>query len=156
MHEYAVGRGHFRQSMGSHPALPASQCVFAGLSRSRWPSKPPHNLHTPASRSAWTIWTSGISACSGCAARLAWWARNLCSSMAPSWVRARMAAACIMRTRASCPGPCALPIASLCLWPFLPHTENIRYGAPNASDEECFAAARAANAHDFIQGLDMG
>ena len=34
--------------------------------------------------------------------------------------------------------------------------ENIRYGRPGASDEEVFAAARAAAAHDFIQALPQG
>jgi ABC-type multidrug transport system fused ATPase/permease subunit len=34
--------------------------------------------------------------------------------------------------------------------------ENIRYGHLEASDEEIFAAARAANAHDFIAGLPEG
>jgi ATP-binding cassette subfamily B protein len=34
--------------------------------------------------------------------------------------------------------------------------ENIRYGRPNASDEEVFAAARAAHAHDFLQRLPEG
>jgi ABC transporter fused permease/ATP-binding protein len=33
---------------------------------------------------------------------------------------------------------------------------NIRYGRPEASDEEVEAAARAANAHDFIAGLPDG
>ena len=31
--------------------------------------------------------------------------------------------------------------------------ENIRFGRPNASDEDVFAAARAASAHDFITNL---
>ena len=31
--------------------------------------------------------------------------------------------------------------------------ENIKYGKPDASDEEMFAAARAAEAHEFILGL---
>jgi ATP-binding cassette subfamily B protein len=31
--------------------------------------------------------------------------------------------------------------------------ENIRYGRPNASDEEVFEAARRASAHEFILGL---
>lgn len=31
--------------------------------------------------------------------------------------------------------------------------ENIRYGRPDASDEEVIEAAKAANAHDFIMGL---
>lgn len=31
--------------------------------------------------------------------------------------------------------------------------ENIKYGAPNATREEVIAAARAANAHDFIMGF---
>ena len=31
--------------------------------------------------------------------------------------------------------------------------ENIRYGKPNATDEEVIAAAKSANAHDFIQRL---
>jgi ATP-binding cassette subfamily B multidrug efflux pump len=34
--------------------------------------------------------------------------------------------------------------------------ENIRYGAPRASDEEVVAAARAAQAHDFILDLPLG
>ena len=34
--------------------------------------------------------------------------------------------------------------------------ENIRYGRPGASDEEVFAAARAAHAHDFILKLPEG
>jgi ATP-binding cassette subfamily B protein len=34
--------------------------------------------------------------------------------------------------------------------------ENIRYGRPDASDEEVFAAAQAAFAHDFIQALPEG
>eukprot|EP00887_Chlorella_sp_A99_P001633 scaffold8.g1633.t1 len=34
--------------------------------------------------------------------------------------------------------------------------ENIRFGAPNASEEEVVAAAKAANAHDFVLGLDKG
>jgi ATP-binding cassette subfamily B protein len=34
--------------------------------------------------------------------------------------------------------------------------ENIRYGCPDASDEEVFAAARAAHAHDFIGKLPEG
>jgi ABC-type multidrug transport system fused ATPase/permease subunit len=34
--------------------------------------------------------------------------------------------------------------------------ENIRYGRPNASMEEVYAAARAANAHDFIVQLRHG
>jgi ABC-type multidrug transport system fused ATPase/permease subunit len=34
--------------------------------------------------------------------------------------------------------------------------ENIRYGRLEASDEEVFAAARAANCHDFIEGLPDG
>jgi ATP-binding cassette subfamily B protein len=33
---------------------------------------------------------------------------------------------------------------------------NIRYGRPDATDEEVEAAARAANAHDFISGLPDG
>lgn len=43
--------------------------------------------------------------------------------------------------------------------PFLFNTtilENIRYGLPEASDEEVFEAARTANAHDFIVGLTQG
>jgi ABC-type multidrug transport system fused ATPase/permease subunit len=35
-------------------------------------------------------------------------------------------------------------------------TENIRYGRPDATAEEVVAAARAANAHDFIQRLPQG
>jgi ABC-type multidrug transport system fused ATPase/permease subunit len=34
--------------------------------------------------------------------------------------------------------------------------ENIKYGRANASDEEMFAAARAANAHDFICEMPEG
>ena len=34
--------------------------------------------------------------------------------------------------------------------------ENIRYGQPNASDDEVKAAARAAFAHDFIEALPEG
>jgi ATP-binding cassette subfamily B protein len=34
--------------------------------------------------------------------------------------------------------------------------ENIRYGKPNASDEEIFEAAKAANAHEFILELQDG
>ncbi len=34
--------------------------------------------------------------------------------------------------------------------------ENIRYGRPDASDDEIFAAARAAQAHDFIERLPEG
>jgi ATP-binding cassette subfamily B multidrug efflux pump len=34
--------------------------------------------------------------------------------------------------------------------------DNIRYGAPDAGDEEVVAAARAAQAHDFILGLPRG
>jgi ATP-binding cassette subfamily B multidrug efflux pump len=34
--------------------------------------------------------------------------------------------------------------------------DNIRYGAPDAGDEEVVAAARAAQAHDFILGLPQG
>lgn len=34
--------------------------------------------------------------------------------------------------------------------------ENIRYGNPAASDEELIAAAKRANAHDFIMGLPDG
>lgn len=33
---------------------------------------------------------------------------------------------------------------------------NIRYGRPDASDDEVIAAARAANAYDFIQALPQG
>ncbi len=35
-------------------------------------------------------------------------------------------------------------------------TENIRYGRPEASDEEVEAAARAANAHTFVEGFPEG
>jgi ATP-binding cassette subfamily B protein len=35
-------------------------------------------------------------------------------------------------------------------------TENIAYGRPDASQEEIEAAARAANAHDFIAGFPNG
>jgi len=34
--------------------------------------------------------------------------------------------------------------------------ENIRYGKLDASDEECIAAAKAANAHSFIRRLPDG
>ncbi len=34
--------------------------------------------------------------------------------------------------------------------------ENIRYGRPSASDEDIYAAARAAAAHDFISSLSHG
>ncbi|MBE6904559.1 MAG: ABC transporter ATP-binding protein [Ruminococcaceae bacterium] len=34
--------------------------------------------------------------------------------------------------------------------------ENIRYGRPDATDEECIEAAKRANAHDFIQMLPEG
>jgi ATP-binding cassette subfamily B protein len=34
--------------------------------------------------------------------------------------------------------------------------DNIRYGRPQASDEEVVAAAKAAQAHDFIMHLDQG
>ncbi len=34
--------------------------------------------------------------------------------------------------------------------------ENIKYGKPNASDEEVIEAAKRANAHDFILGLEKG
>jgi ATP-binding cassette subfamily B protein len=34
--------------------------------------------------------------------------------------------------------------------------ENIRYGRPDASDEEIIAAAKAAQAHDFIVGFPQG
>ncbi len=34
--------------------------------------------------------------------------------------------------------------------------ENIRYGNLEATDEECIAAAKLANAHDFIMGLPEG
>jgi ATP-binding cassette subfamily B multidrug efflux pump len=34
--------------------------------------------------------------------------------------------------------------------------DNIRYGRPDASDDEVVAAARAAQAHDFIQALPQG
>lgn len=34
--------------------------------------------------------------------------------------------------------------------------DNIRYGVPAASDEEVIAAAKAAQAHDFIVGLSQG
>jgi ABC-type multidrug transport system fused ATPase/permease subunit len=34
--------------------------------------------------------------------------------------------------------------------------ENIRYGTPGATDEDIVAAARAADAHDFIVGLPQG
>ena len=34
--------------------------------------------------------------------------------------------------------------------------DNIRYGRPGATDEECIAAAKLANAHDFISALPQG
>jgi len=34
--------------------------------------------------------------------------------------------------------------------------DNIRYGRPDATDEEVIAAAKAAQAHDFISGFDEG
>ena len=34
--------------------------------------------------------------------------------------------------------------------------DNIRYGRPDASDEEVVSAAEAAEAHDFISGLSLG
>ena len=34
--------------------------------------------------------------------------------------------------------------------------ENIRYGKLDATDEECIAAAKLANAHDFITRLPQG
>ena len=34
--------------------------------------------------------------------------------------------------------------------------ENIRYGCPNASDDDVIAAAKLANAHDFIQQFPHG
>lgn len=34
--------------------------------------------------------------------------------------------------------------------------ENIRYGRPNATDEEVIEAAKKANAHDFITALPEG
>lgn len=34
--------------------------------------------------------------------------------------------------------------------------ENIKYGKPGASDEEAMSAAKKANAHDFITGLEKG
>ncbi len=34
--------------------------------------------------------------------------------------------------------------------------ENIRYGKPDATDEEVLRAAEAANAHEFIMGLEDG
>ena len=34
--------------------------------------------------------------------------------------------------------------------------DNIRYGRPDATDEEIYAAARAVNAHDFIMRLPQG
>ncbi len=34
--------------------------------------------------------------------------------------------------------------------------DNIRYGRPDASDEEVVAAAKAAQAHDFIQSFPQG
>ena len=34
--------------------------------------------------------------------------------------------------------------------------ENLKYGNPNATDEECIAAAKLANAHNFIMMLPNG
>lgn len=42
-----------------------------------------------------------------------------------------------------------------CVHPRLHHCA-VRYGAPNASMEQVEAAARAANAHDFIMALPEG
>jgi ABC-type multidrug transport system fused ATPase/permease subunit len=50
-------------------------------------------------------------------------------------------------------------IAIVSQHPFLfnrPIAENIRYGKPDATDEEVVAAAKAANIHDFIAGLPDG
>lgn len=50
-------------------------------------------------------------------------------------------------------------IAIVSQHPFLfnrPIAENIRYGKPDATDEEVIAAARAANIHGFIAGLPDG
>ena len=50
-------------------------------------------------------------------------------------------------------------IAIVSQHPFLfnrPIHENIRYGKPDATDEEVYDAARAANIHDFITGLPHG
>ena len=35
-------------------------------------------------------------------------------------------------------------------------TENILYGKPDATNEEIIKAAKLANAHDFIMGLEDG
>lgn len=40
--------------------------------------------------------------------------------------------------------------------PFLFSLENLRYGAPQASEEEVIAAAKAVRAHDFISRLPQG
>lgn len=34
--------------------------------------------------------------------------------------------------------------------------ENIRYGSPQATAEQVYAAAREANAHDFIESFPQG
>ncbi len=34
--------------------------------------------------------------------------------------------------------------------------ENIRYGRPDATDEEVIAAAKLANAHEFIESFENG
>lgn len=34
--------------------------------------------------------------------------------------------------------------------------ENIRYGRPNATDQEVFEASKAAHAHEFITGFPEG
>ena len=34
--------------------------------------------------------------------------------------------------------------------------ENIRYGKPDATDEEVIQAAKLANAHDFIMSFENG
>ena len=39
---------------------------------------------------------------------------------------------------------------------FLTIMDNIRYGKLDATDEECVAAAKLANAHEFIMHLEHG
>lgn len=50
-------------------------------------------------------------------------------------------------------------IATVCQEPVLFSTtikENIRYGNPNASDEQIYEAAKNAGAHDFVSELSLG
>ena len=42
------------------------------------------------------------------------------------------------------------------VWIFRRSVENIRYGNPNATDEEVIRAAKRANAHEFIMSFPEG